>query len=382
MKQPEEQPEAAGSARAGGMRSVLTGREWASVGGMAGFVALLHLLGWGVLAGVAAPGNFPTGATGAFGIGLGVAAYTLGLRHAFDADHIAAIDNITRKLCSEGKRRMSVGFWFSLGHSSVVFGMCALLAAGIRSLADRTAAGTAELHSFLGLFGTTVSGLFLYCIGIVNLGVLLGTLKSVRRMRAGEYGAAEADEEVSRNRGVLNRILSRVTRSIRRPWQVYGVGLLFGLGFDTATEVGLLILAGGAAASMLPWYAILTLPVLFAAGMSLLDSIDGCFMNFAYGWGLAKPVRRIYYNIVITGLSVAVALGIGSIELLSIVVERIGISTGPLADIGGLDLGSAGYMIVALFVFTWVLALAVWRFGHIEERWTNPVRDTDAGHDG
>ena len=163
---------------------------------------------------------------------------------------------------------------------------------------------------------------------------------------------------------------------------MYGVGLLFGLGFDTATEVSLLILAGGAAASTLPWYAILTLPVLFAAGMSLLDSIDGCFMNFAYGWALSRPVRRIYYNIVITGLSVAVALGIGSIELISIVVERTGISTGPLADIGGLDLSSVGYTVVALFLFTWILALGVWRFGHIEERWASPVRDADAGHDG
>lgn len=382
MKHPQERPEAAGAAHSGGAGSVLTGREWASLGGMAGFVTLLHLLGWGVLAGVAAPGNLPAGVPGAFGIGLGIAAYTLGLRHAFDADHIAAIDNITRKLCSEGQRRMSVGFWFSLGHSSVVFGMCALLAAGIRGLADRTAAGTEELHSFLGLFGTTVSGLFLYCIGLVNLGVLLGALKSVRRMRHGDHGADAGDQEVSTNRGLVNRLLGRVTRSIRRPWQVYGVGLLFGLGFDTATEVSLLILAGGAAASMLPWYAILTLPVLFAAGMSLLDSVDGCFMNFAYGWALSRPVRRIYYNIVITGLSVAVALGIGSIELLSIVVERSGIRTGPLADIGGVDPGSVGYLIVALFVFTWILALAVWRFGHIEERWASPVRDDDAGHDG
>ena len=161
-------------------------------------------------------------------------------------------------------------------------------------------------------------------------------------MRNGDYGAAEADQQVSANRGLVNRLLGRIIRSVGRPWQVYGVGLLFGLGFDAATEVSLLILAGGAAASMLPWYAILTLPVLFAAGMSLLDSVDGTFMNFAYGWALSKPVRRIYYNIVITGLSVAVALGIGSIELISIAVERSGISTGPLADIGGLDVSSVG----------------------------------------
>ncbi len=177
-------------------------------------------------------------------------------------------------------------------------------------------------------------------------------------------------------------MFGRATRLITRPWQVYGVGLLFGLGFDTATEVSLLILAGGAAASALPWYAILTLPVLFAAGMSLLDSLDGCLMNFAYGWALSRPVRRIYYNIVITALSVAVALGIGSIELISILVERAGISTGPLAAIGGIDLDSVGYTVVALFVFTWILALGVWRFGHIEERWAAPVRDADTSPRG
>jgi high-affinity nickel-transport protein len=275
---------------------------------------------------------------------------------------------------------MSVGFWFSLGHSSVVFGMCALLAAGIRSLTDRSLAEATEIHSALGLIGATVSGLFLYCIGILNLGVLLGILKSVRRMRQGEDGESEA-QEVSGG-GLLIRVFGRATRLITRSWQVYGVGLLFGLGFDTATEVSLLILAGGAAASALPWYAILTLPVLFAAGMSLLDSIDGCFMNFAYGWALSRPVRRIYYNIVITGLSVAVALGIGSIELISIFVEKAGISSGPLAAIGGLDLNSVGYTVVALFVSTWILALGVWRFGHIEERWASPVGNGDSGQRG
>ena len=371
-----KQPEAVRPGRIRGATRALSGREWASVGGMAAFVAVLHLLGWGVLAGVVAPGNLPAASTGAFGVGLGVAAYTLGLRHAFDADHIAAIDNITRKLRGEGRRSMSVGFWFSLGHSSVVFGLCALLAAGIRGLADRAADGTADLHAFLGLVGTAVSGLFLLCIGILNLAVLRGIIKSVLRMRTdGGRGGDLAGQSPAP--GLLYRVFGRVTRLITRPWQVYGVGLLFGLGFDTATEVSLLILAGGAAASALPWYAILTLPVLFAAGMSLLDSVDGCLMNFAYGWALSRPVRRVYYNIVITALSVAVALGIGSIELISILVERTGISTGPLAAIGGIDLDSVGYTVVALFVFTWILALGVWRFGHIEQRWAAPVRDTE-----
>lgn len=355
-------------ARMNGFRGGLSRPERVSIAGMTVFIALLHAAGWGTLAAVTASVNGVP--AGAFGVGLGVAAYTLGLRHAFDADHIAAIDNITRKLCNDGRRRMSVGFWFSLGHSSIVFGMCALLAAGIRNLADNTSTAGTELHSFFGLFGTTVSGIFLYVIGIVNLGVLLGIVKTVRRMRHGEYTAVELDEALSARGGLLNRVYRRVTRLISRPWQVYGVGLLFGLGFDTTTEVSLLILAGGAAASTLPWYAILTLPVLFAAGMSLLDSIDGVFMNFAYGWALSRPVRRAYYNIVITGLSVAVALGIGSVELFSILVQRTGISTGPLAAIGRLDLNAVGYLIVGLFIVTWVLALGIWKWAHIEERWS------------
>lgn len=340
------------------------------------FVAFLHVLGWGVLAGVADTQNIPVGSAGVFGIGLGAAAYTLGLRHAFDADHIAAIDNITRKLRADGRRSMSVGFWFSLGHSSVVFGLCALLAAGIRGLADPAAEGTSELHSFLGLVGTAVSGVFLLCIGVLNLVVLRGIIKSVRRMQKSESGEDLAGQAAPP--GLLYRVFGRVTR----PWHVYGVGLLFGLGFDTATEVSLLILAGGAAASALPWYAIMTLPVIFAAGMSLLDSLDGCRMNFAYGWAVSRPVRRIYYNFVITALSVAVALGIGSIELISILVERAGISAGPLSALGGINLDSVGYTVLALFLGTWVLAVAVWRFGHVEERLTAPVRNLDTGNEG
>ncbi|MEV8148793.1 HoxN/HupN/NixA family nickel/cobalt transporter [Arthrobacter sp. NPDC080073] len=353
-----------------GFRRGLTRPERVSIGGMTAFIAFLHAAGWGTLAAVTASGRLDGVPAGAFGVGLGVAAYTLGLRHAFDADHIAAIDNITRKLCNDGRRRMSVGFWFSLGHSSIVFGMCALLAAGIRSLADNTGTAGTEVHSFFGLFGTAVSGFFLYTIGLLNLGVLLGIIKTVRRMRQGECTAVELDQALSVNIGLLNRAYRRVTRLVSRSWHVYGVGLLFGLGFDTATEVSLLILAGGAAASALPWYAILTLPVLFAAGMSLLDSIDGVFMNFAYGWALSRPVRRAYYNVVITGLSVAVALGIGSVELFSILVQRTGISAGPLAAIGRLDLDAVGYLIVGLFIVTWVLALCIWKWAHIEERWS------------
>jgi high-affinity nickel-transport protein len=188
-------------------------------------------------------------------------------------------------------------------------------------------------------------------------------------MREGTYDEAELEEQLN-NRGFMNRILGGATKAVRKPWQMYPVGLLFGLGFDTATEVGLLVLAGGAAAFSLPWYAILTLPILFAAGMSLLDTIDGCFMNFAYGWAFSKPVRKVYYNITITGLSVAVALIIGTIELISVLNEKVGIDAGPLAWIGNLDLNYVGYGIVAFFVLTWVFALLIWKYGRIEEKWS------------
>ncbi len=355
------------------VRHALTPREWRSIAGMAGFIVLLHALGWGVLAGIVAPQAYHVSATQVFGIGLGLTAYTLGMRHAFDADHIAAIDNTTRKLMADGKRPVSVGFWFSLGHSTIVFGLVALLALGVRALAGQLENDSSTLQQVTGVVGTAVSGTFLYIIGIINLVVLIGIVKVFRRMHHGAFDEQALEVELN-NRGFMNRILSGAAKSVTRPWQMYPVGVLFGLGFDTATEVGLLVLAGGAAAFSLPWYAILTLPILFAAGMSLLDTIDGCFMNFAYGWAFSKPVRKVYYNITITGLSVAVALIIGSIELISILTDKTGITTGPLAALAGLDLNDVGYGIVALFILTWVVALSVWRFGHIEEKWTRNVR--------
>ncbi len=344
-------------------------KEWASIGGMFAFILLLHVLGWGVLAGIVAPQAYSLGSAGVFGVGLGLTAYVLGMRHAFDADHIAAIDNTTRKLLSEGKRPVSVGFWFSLGHSSIVFGLSLFLSLGVKAFAGQVTNESSGLQQTTGLIGTLVSGMFLLLIGIINFVVLIGILKVFRDMRRGEYDE-EALEEQLNNRGLLNRILGRFTRAVRKAWHMYPVGLLFGLGFDTATEVGLLVLAGGAAAFDLPWYAILVLPVLFAAGMSLLDTIDGVFMNYAYGWAFARPVRKVFYNITITGLSVAVALIIGSIEIISLIADKLGIRSGPLAAIGNLDLNVVGYGIVGLFVLTWLLALAVWRFGRIEEKWS------------
>jgi nickel/cobalt transporter (NiCoT) family protein len=370
----QTQPPPAGQRRAPKLR--LTRQEWRSAAGMLAAIAALHLFGWVTLIAVVAPHRYSVG-TQVFGIGLGVTAYTLGMRHAFDADHIAAIDNTTRKLMADGQRPMSVGFWFSLGHSSVVFGLCALLAAGIRTLAGQVGDDRSTLQQTTGLIGTAVSGTFLMLLAAINMVVLVGIIKVFRQMRTGVYDEAALEQQLNK-RGFMNRILGGVTKGVTKPWHMYPVGLLFGLGFDTATEVSLLVLAGGAAAFALPWYAILTLPVLFAAGMSLLDSIDGSFMNFAYGWAFSKPVRKVYYNITITGLSVAVALIIGAIELISILADKLGIGAGPLRAIADLDLNYVGYAIVGLFVATWVIALLVWRLGRIEDKWTRQLRQADA----
>ncbi len=348
----------------------LSPAEWTALGGMAGFILLLHFVGFGVLAGVVAPRNYHVGKSAVYGIGLGLTAYLLGMRHAFDADHIAAIDNTTRKLMADGKRPLSVGFWFSLGHSTIVFGLAFLLSIGVKTLASQvTEDKSSALQQNLGLISTTVSGVFLYLIGIINLVVLIGIITVFREMRRGAYDEQTLESQLN-SRGFMNRFLSGVTKAVTKPWQMYPTGMLFGLGFETATEVSLLVLAGGAAASNLPWYAILILPTLFAAGMCMLDTADGCFMNFAYGWAFSKPVRKVYYNITITALSVAVALIVGTIELISILTDKLGIDSGPLALIGNLNLNGVGFFIVGLFVLTWIAALGIWRFGRIEERWS------------
>jgi nickel/cobalt transporter (NiCoT) family protein len=344
---------------------------------MASVIAGLHAIGFGILLFVVVPHHYSLGGAGAFTIGIGITAYTLGMRHAFDADHIAAIDNTTRKLMAEGKRPMSVGFWFSLGHSTIVFGLAFLLSIGIRSLAGPVRGDNSSLHQATGWIGTLVSGTFLYAIAILNVVILVGIVKVFRTMKRGSYDEQALEDQLN-NRGLMNRYLGRLTRTVTRPQQMYPIGVLFGLGFDTATEVALLVLAGGAAGAGLPWYAILCLPVLFAAGMSLLDTIDGSFMNFAYGWALSKPVRKIYYNITVTGLSVAVALFIGTIELGGLVSTQLGLSGPFWSRLENIDLNTLGFMIVGMFVLTWVLALAVWKLGRIEERWSAHLAPTDA----
>ena len=351
------------------VKGSLTAAEWRRAGGFAAVIVALHVIGFLLLFALIVPAHFDLGDGGIFGVGLGLTAYTLGMRHAFDADHIAAIDNTTRKLMSDGQRPLGVGFFFSLGHSTIVFLLAAALAVGIRGLSGAVDNEGSALQQATGLIGPTVSGTFLVLLGVINLVVLIGIVKIFRRMRGGELDERELEDQLEK-RGLMNRFYGRATRSVTKSWQMYPVGLLFGLGFDTATEVALLATAGAAAAGGLPFYAILCLPVLFAAGMCLLDTIDGAFMNFAYGWAFSQPVRKIFYNLTVTALSVFVALVIGTIELMAVFAEKLSLSGPPWDFVAGLDLNYVGYVIVGVFVATWALAIAVWRFGRIEERWT------------
>jgi high-affinity nickel-transport protein len=358
------------------IREGLSPAEWTRLGGMVAAVAALHVAGWVMLA-AALGGHYQISKTAVFGAGTGALAYTLGMRHAFDADHIAAIDNTTRKLVAEGKRPLSVGFFFSLGHSSVVFVLAVLLNFGIRGLDKQVSNDSSGLHTITGVVGTCVSGFFLFLIAAFNIIVLAGIIKVFREMRAGRYDDAELEEQLNK-RGLMNRFLGPLARRVDVPWKIYPVGFLFGLGFDTATEIALLVLAGTAVAGGLPFYAILSLPVLFAAGMSLFDTADGCFMNFAYDWAFAKPVRKVYYNLTITGLSVFVAVFIGTIELLGLLSQNAHLNGSFWSFLAGFNINTAGFVIVGVFVVTWIAALCIWHFGRIEQKWeTGPAVSPD-----
>ena len=358
-----------GGARWRRLRHGLSAGEWRTLAGMAAVVLGLHAVGFFILFALVAPHHYRLGASGAFSVGLGITAYTLGLRHAFDADHISAIDNTTRKLMSEGKRPLSVGFWFSLGHSTIVFLLAFLFSIGVRALAGPVQHPGSALHTVSGAVGTGVSGGFLYVIAALNVVILVGIIRVFRAMRRGEYDEAELEQQLN-SRGFMNRFYGRFAKAVREPWQMYPIGVLFGLGFDTASEVALLFLAAGAAGAGLPFYAILCLPVLFAAGMSLLDAIDGSFMNFAYGWAFSKPVRKVYYNLTITGLSVAVALIVGTVELLGLAADKLSLTGGFWTWVSGIGINTLGYIIVGMFIATWAIAALIWRVGRIEERWS------------
>ncbi len=358
------------------MKNGLTPKEWARAGGMVGFIVALHVIGFGLLV-FGAANHYHIDAKTTFGIGTGTLAYTLGMRHAFDADHISAIDNTTRKLISDGKRPLSVGFFFSLGHSTVVFLLAVLLNFGIKALNSGVKNDSSGLHHYTGLLGTLVSGTFLYIIAILNIVILVSVVRMFLDMRRGRYDQDEMERQLNA-RGMMNRFFGPAARRIDTPWKMYPIGFLFGLGFDTATEVALLVLAGSAVVGGLPFWAVLSLPILFAAGMSLLDTTDGVFMNFAYGWAFFKPVRKVYYNITITGLSVAVAFIIGTIELLSVLQGQLNLTGGIWDFSANFNINHAGFFIVGVFVVTWVVALSVWHFGHVEERWERHAAEARA----
>ena len=348
-------------------RDRLTRDEWRRMYAMFGFIAFLHVAGLGLMY-AATKGQYQLSDGSMFGWGTAVLAYTLGMRHAFDADHISAIDNTTRKLMSEGQRPLAVGFFFSLGHSSVVAFLAILLNFGIKSLGTQLKDEDSSLHHYTGLVGTTISGIFLLIIAILNLLVMMSIIKVFIAMRQGQYSEEELEKHLD-SRGFLMRFFGPIARRIDKSWKMYPLGILFGLGFDTATEIGLLVLAGSSVVAGLPWWAILSLPLLFAGGMSLLDTIDGSFMNFAYGWAFSKPVRKVYYNIIITGLSVAVALFIGGMEVAQVISAQLNLTGGFWDYANSFNLNQAGYYIVGAFAVVWLLAIAIWRYGHIEDRW-------------
>ncbi len=283
-------------------------------------------------------------------------AYTFGLRHAVDADHIAAIDNSTRKLMQDGQRPVGVGLFFSLGHSTIVVGLSVLLALSAGIVSDIPA-----FREVGGLIGTTVSASFLLVIGFINLAVLLDISRMFRRVSQGGEYDEQSLEDFLQNRGLLARLLRPALRLIRKSWHMYPLGILFGLGFDTASEVALLGLAATSGANHVPIYLILILPALFAAGMSLVDSTDGIMMLGAYGWAYVKPIRKLYYNLNITLVSVLIAFLIGGIEVLSIVGERFGLTGGIWDFVGGLDFEIIGFGIIAIFVLSWTISTVIYR---------------------
>jgi high-affinity nickel-transport protein len=325
--------------------------------GLYGSIAVLHAVGWGLYL------RYSAGHPAL--VGLGFVAYMFGLRHAFDADHIAAIDDTVRYMLQKGKRPLGVGFFFSLGHSTVV--VCLAIAIAFAATAVRNE--MPALRNWGGVIGASVSGTFLWIIGILNLLVLLDILGVWKRARSGTHDHRHL-EELLQKRGLINRLLGgRFTKFLNHGWQLYPLGLLFGLGFDTASEVGLLAMTAGATAGNLPIPAVLCLPLLFAAGMTLMDTTDGVLMSKAYRWAFLNPLRKIFYNLSMTALSVVVALVIGTIELLQVLIGILGLES-PFYDfVAGLDFGALGYVVVGLFLAGWAMSMAVWKFGRLEARY-------------
>jgi high-affinity nickel-transport protein len=326
-----------------------------------GVVGLLHAAGWGglVLAAQSPAAQVVTTAHAVSLVGLGVTAYLFGVRHAFDADHIAVIDGTTRTLTAAGARPLSVGFWFSLGHSSVVVVMALLVVGGTQVATTLLDAGS-TLHTTFAAVGSGAAGVFLWVLGLVNLVALVGLVRVRRRAADGLL----TDDELNRVldvTGPVARVLGRLTRGVRHPAQVFPVGLLMGLGFDTATEVALLVLAATAAVT-LPWYAVLVLPVLFAAGMSLFDTLDGAFMNVAYDWAFRRPLRKLTYNVVVTALTVAISLAVGTAQLVTVLRDTLGLDDPVTGWVGGVAASDLGLAAVVAFTVCWLAGLGWWRW--------------------
>ncbi len=363
--------------------AAMTREERARVMAMYGAILGLHALGFFIFFVFVLPSHYR-----GLGIGVSILAYTLGLRHAFDADHISAIDNTTRKVLGERQgtgqpRPFGFGFFFSLGHSTIVVAIGVAIIVAEKTVFPAVSNSSSGLEQFGGLFGTAVSASFLFLIGLLNLVILAGIVRIFASMRRSTYDEAELERQLQ-NRGFFYRFFSRWIRAITKEWQMYPVGVVFGMGFDTATEVALLATTALLASQHVPWYAILCLPILFTAGMTVMDTTDGLFMNLAYGWAFFNPVRKVYYNLAITGLSVAICFFIGGIEVLSLLPQEIGglsQTTGFWGFMYNFNINTAGFVIVGMFILTWLAALLIWRFGRIEERWTARLQPVSAGSD-
>jgi high-affinity nickel-transport protein len=367
----------AAAARIRGIGAKLSGGEWGRLVSMFAFILAINAAGWGIYIIYVMPHHFNyqgEGGSRGLGVGLGVAitAWFLGFRHAFDADHISCIDNTTRKLMADGKRPLGSGFFFSFGHSTVVVAVGVGITVAARAVFGAVVDPNSVYETAGGALGTLLSASFLYLIAAANLIVLAGIFKVFREMRRGTYDEEELEAQLQA-RGLMYRFFGRFMRSINHTWQLYFVGLVFGIGFDTATEVVLLAATAYAAIQGLPYYAVLALPLLFSGGMMLFDTLDGTFMNFAYGWAFANPVRKVYYNLVITGLSIGAAFIIGTVEILGIATTEAHLHGAFWNLMANFNINIAGFCIAGLFVGVWAVALAYWRLGNVEARWSSSV---------
>ena len=361
-----------------------TRQELPSLIGVFSVVAFLHIAGWGLFIHYNSNPAYSslTDSSGALVYaGAGALAYSFGLRHAFDADHIAAIDDTTRLMLAKGKNPLALGLFFSLGHSTIVLALCI----GVAFAARQAAKFQKDFAETGGLIGASVSTVFLYLVGILNLVILIGIIKVWKQAKTGKFSHQHLTDLLN-ERSLMRRVFKGAfKKGFDNSRQLYPVGVLFGLGFDTATEVALLALSATAAVGtvggFLPPLAIIALPLIFAAGMTLMDSLDGIFMTKAYAWAFTSPLRKIYYNITTTGLSIFVAFVIGTIQFVSVLANKTNIDNyQPFTFIAGLDLNRVGFFIVASFIGAWLLSVLIWRVGNYEAKYSSGITETEHEH--